>query len=353
MEEIKEVSKDGSKVKGAMARAAKLSPERRKEIASMGASARWRSSPLKASHVGILTIGNLKLDVANLPDGRRVVSEAAIMRALGRGYSGHYSQRDASAEVEGSAVLPRYMAPLALKPFIPNDLLDLLSEPIAYLPPDSAPGSKVMYKGIEDRALPKICRVWMAASKAGKLNSAQERAATQAEILAFGFAEVGIAALIDEATGYQAVRDKIALQAILDQFLRKEFAAWAKRFPDEFYQQIFRLRGWKWRGMKVNRPQVVAKYTNDFVWSRLAPGLLSELQRRNPPNEKGRRQGTNAQLLTDDIGIPALSQHLHTVVAFMRVSETWAQFTKMLNLALPPRGEKLQLELFNDPSTIE
>jgi len=55
------------------------------------------------------------------------------MRALGRGYSGYYSQRDAAAE-EGSAVLPRYVAPLALKPFISDDLVSLLSEPIAYMP---------------------------------------------------------------------------------------------------------------------------------------------------------------------------------------------------------------------------
>jgi hypothetical protein len=70
-------------------------------------------------------------------------------------------------------------------------------------------------------------------------------------------ADVGIIALVDEATGYQEVRDKLALQAILDAYLRKELAAWAKRFPDTFYRQIFRLRSWQWKGMKVNRPQVV------------------------------------------------------------------------------------------------
>jgi len=64
------------------------------------------------------------------------------------------------------------------------------------------------------------------------------------------FAKIGIIALIDEATGYQEVRDKNALQEILDKYLRKEYAAWAKRFPDEFYIEMFRLKGWKWKGMK-------------------------------------------------------------------------------------------------------
>jgi hypothetical protein len=126
------------------------------------------------------------------------------------------------------------------------------------------------------------------------------------KLLIRAFAVVGITALIDEATGYQETRDRLALQAILDKFLRKEFAAWAKRFPDEFYQEMFRLRGWQWKGMKVNRPSVVGHYTNDLVYERLAPGVLEELQRRNPRDEKGHRATKHHQWLTEDIGNPAL-----------------------------------------------
>lgn len=38
------------------------------------------------------------------------------------------------------------------------------------------------------------------------------------DILMRGLAHVGIVALVDEATGYQEVRDGMALQAILDAF---------------------------------------------------------------------------------------------------------------------------------------
>jgi hypothetical protein len=103
-------------------------------------------------------------------------------------------------------------------------------------------------------------------------------------------AHVGIIALVDEATGYQEVRDRLALQEILDKFLLKEFATWAKTFPDEFYKEIFRLHGWQWRGMKVNRPQIVAHYTKDLVYARLAPGILAELEKRNPKDERGYRK---------------------------------------------------------------
>jgi len=118
-------------------------------------------------------------------------------------------------------------------------------------------------------------------------------------------------ALVDEATGYQEIRDRLALQAILDRFLRKELAAWAKRFPDEFYQQIFRLRGWNWKGMRVNRPQVVANYTKDFVYERLAPSILKELEARNPKDDGNDRRAKHHQWFTEDVGHPALAQHLY------------------------------------------
>ena len=158
-------------------------------------------------------------------------------------------------------------------------------------------------------------------------------------------AHVGIAGLIDEATGYQEVRDKRALQAILDKYLRKELAAWAKRFPDEFYKEMFRLRGWRWESMSVKRPSVVGTYTNDLVSERLAPGILEELQNRNPKDERGYRKGHHHRFLTDDVGHPALAQHLHAIIGLMRASSGWDQFYRMMNRAFPKRGATLELAL--------
>jgi hypothetical protein len=165
------------------------------------------------------------------------------------------------------------------------------------------------------------------------------------KILIRGLARVGIIALVDEATGYQEVRDRLALQAILDRFLRKELAAWAKRFPDEFYEQMFRLKTWQWRGMSVNRPSVVGKYTNDLVYERLAPGILEELQSRNPKDDKGHRKARHHQWLTEDVGHPALAQHLYAVIGFMRASRDWEGFYRILNRAFPKRGTTLLLPI--------
>jgi hypothetical protein len=93
------------------------------------------------------------------------------------------------------------------------------------------------------------------------------------DMLARGLQRLGIIGLVDEATGFQATRDREALQEMLDRFLRHELAAWAKRFPDEFYEHIFRLRGRKWHGPGKNPPQVVASYTKDIAYARRCRSL--------------------------------------------------------------------------------
>jgi hypothetical protein len=130
---------------------------------------------------------------------------------------------------------------------------------------------------------------------------------------------------------------------LLDRYLRKELAAWAKRFPDEFYKEMFRLRGWRWPSIGGKRPGIVGTYTNDLVYERLAPGILQELETRNPKDERGRRKAHHHSWLTEDVGHPALAQHLHAVIGFMRASASWDQFYRLMNRAFPRKGETIEL----------
>ena len=102
--------------------------------------------------------------------------------------------------------------------------------------------------------------------------------------------------------------------------LRRKLAAWSKKFPDEFYINIYKLRGWQWPGMQKNRYSVVAKYTRDLVYERLAPGVLVELEQRSPKDDKGRRKNKLHQWLSDDYGHPMLAQHLHALLMFQRLA---------------------------------
>ena len=290
-----------------------------------------------ATHRGDLHIGSLVIPCAVLEDGRRVLSENGIANALG-GRSGSL-KRTKKAAKEAGAHVPLFLASKNLSPFVTNELLDGPLKPIVYKSGDA------VVEGFAAEALPEICNIWLNARERGALDEQQKARAQAAEILVRGLAEVGIIALVDEATGYQDTREKAALQAILDKYLNKQFAAWAKRFPDTFYREIFRLRGWNWQGMKVNRPSVVGRYTNDIVYERLAPGIVKELEKLNPTKDTGGRAVKHHQFLTEDIGHPALAQHLHAVLGLMRASANWDQFKMMLDRAFPKQGMQLPLLL--------
>jgi len=289
-----------------------------------------------ATHRGVLRIGQVEMPCAVLKDGRRVLSETGIANALG-GRSGAAGRFKAERVKSGGQPIPVFLASKNLVPWVNDELLAGPLKPIIY----KSGETEVVGYGAE--ALPEVCNIWLEVRQEGKLDAQQVDRAQAAEILMRGIATLGIIALVDEATGYQAIRDQDALQAILDRYLRKEFAAWAKRFPKDFYREIFRLRGWSWNPISVSRPSVVGKYTNDIVYERLAPGILGELQKVNPVLESGGRARRHHQHLTEDIGQPALAQHLYAVIGLMRASSTWDQFMNLLDRAYPKRGAKLNL----------
>lgn len=241
--------------------------------------------------------------------------------------------------------LPPFMSQKNLKPFINKELtlatisvkFRIETGPVAY--------------GYEAEMLPLVCEMYLKARDADALHKSQEHIAQQAEVLMRGFAHVGIIALIDEATGYQDVRDRKTLNAILDKYLRPAEARWAKRFPDDFYKQIFRLKGWEWAGMNVNRPQIVGHYTNDIVYARMEDYLLDHLRELNPKDEDGERRNKHHQWLTDDFGVQQLHDHLTGVIAIMRTVQdnnprrAWPEFKRRLQRSFPKKNTNYDLDL--------
>lgn len=202
--------------------------------------------------------------------------------------------------------------------------------------------------GYQATALPKICEVMLQARDAQALHVTQIPLAKKAEILMRGLAHVGIIALVDEATGFQEIRDRLALQAILDKYLTDEWAKWTKTFPDEFYIELFRLKNTPYPppGKHKNwRPSYVGHWTNYVVYHRLAPGVLKELRRLNPRTEKGHRKRTFHQYLTRDVGHPALREHLSNVIFLMKGCRNWEDFKRRLESASPKQGDTIPLPL--------
>lgn len=324
------------KAKGGFARAESLTPEERKDIAKKAAEIRWGDKPLPtAIKEAVLKIGNLDIPCAVLEDGTRMLTQWGFYRAIGR------SGRPAAGWGSDAEKVAPFLSLDNLKPFVSEELA-ASTKPVVFR---NTRGAKAW--GYRAELLPQVCEVYLEARDRDVLLKSQLKFAKACEILARGLAHVGIIALIDEATGYQEIRPRDALQAYLEQIIRKELAAWAKKFPDEFYENIYKLKGWQWPGMQKNRYSVVAHYTTDLVYERIAPNLLEELKERSPKNEKGRRSNKFHQWLTEEVGNPLLAQHLHSLIMFQRLAIAsgfgWNRFVKMVDSVMPKRGNTLEL----------
>jgi hypothetical protein len=316
--------------KGGLARAEKLSPERKKEIAAAAAKARWagHAKPAKASHVGELKIGDLVIPCAVLEDGTRVISQRGFWGSLAAGNPRRGRGSD------NAFVLPAFLSAKSLRPFISEELATSLTSPVPYTGTGHKGGGPLVY-GMKAELIPQICDVWLKAREAGELHHSQRSIAKKAEVLVRGLARVGIVALVDEATGYQYDRARTALAEILEQFISKNLAAWARQFPDDYYEQLFRLRKWEFDPESTKRPVLVGTLTKNLVYSRLAPGVLDELERLNPRRESGHRSARHHQWLTKDVGHPKLKEHLTKLVVLMQAADSWDELMSKVNKVLP------------------
>jgi hypothetical protein len=328
------------KAKGGKARAEKLTPERRKEIAQKAARAKWEiekesSAIIKATHGSPdhpLKIGDIEIPCFVLEDGKRVLVQGAMLTAL--------DMKQGTAGRGAGDRIGKFLSTNAIKPYAIKYLGDVIINPIKFKTPSGA-----FAYGYEATILADICDAVLEARKEGKLNYQQEHIAKQCEILVRGFARVGIIALVDEATGYQKDRARDELSKILEAFVAKELQPWVRTFPHEFYEQIFRLRQLPYPGGGIKRPQYFGHLTNDIIYRRLAPGVWQELKEKAEKNEKGKLKHKLFQKLTPDFGHPKLRDLIVSVVTIMKLSEQWWDFKDKLDHIHPAYNETMLLPL--------
>jgi hypothetical protein len=316
---------------GGKKRAEKLTPDQRKRIAIEAAQTRWGSALPVAEYSGELQIGDMVIPCAVLEDGTRVLTQWGFYRAIGR------SGRPAAGRGSDVDKMAPFLDLENLKPYVDSELADA-TKPLVFR---LASGHRAY--GYRADLLPKVCEVYLRARDDQALLAAQLKFARACDIIMRGLAHVGIVALVDEATGFQADRARDALAKILENFVQHELRKWVRTFPAEFYQQLFRLRDLKFPTENMKMPQYIGVLTNNIVYDRLAPGVKEELKRLTPRDSKGRPKHKLFQRLTDDVGHPKLREHLASVITLMRVSPDWKTFETNLDIALPKWSNQLRI----------
>lgn len=329
--------KDQRKAKGGRARAQALSKTERSAIARRAAIVRHHGELPRAVAEGVLPIGELKLPCAVLddPDNTRVLTQNGFLKAIGR----HpFAPGGTGSAIDDTAP---FLRAKNLEPFISADL-KRSSVPLVYLPRNPTAGAGGVGYGYRGSLLPSVCWVYQDAMLARKLLPNQKHIGEAARAFLKALTNKAIDDLIDEATGFDDLRKKKAIDRIIERYVRKDAQPWVKMFDIDFYRHIFRLNGWAFDPENTARPGVVGHWTND-IYDRLAPGVRGALHDRVKRNDKGKPIQKLTQLLTPEEGKPRLRELLEGVKLLMRMSSNWQDFVHRLDEYYPRFGDTMQL----------
>ena len=332
---------------GGKARAANMTASDRSESARRAAAARWATpdpgelpTVLCGSGDRPLRLGDMEIPCYVLSDKRRVLVQRGLQQSIGMSTSGGS---------DGAQRLALFIEGLARKGVNCNDLAMRIRVPILFRPNVNG---KVAY-GYEATIINDICDAVLEARRTkGALAPQQARFATHCEAILSYLARKGIVLLVDEATGYDRLRTRETIQSIVEKYVTKVLQPYVSMFPDEYYENIYRLNKWPYNPESTKRPGIVGHWTNDIIYARLAPAVLDELRRLTPRNDKGRLKNKLFQHLTDDVGNERLRQHFKDVDLLMRAGRNWKEFYELLNRVLPRFDETLPLP-FDDTQAME
>jgi P63C domain len=317
----------GYAAQGGKARASVLTSGERTAIARTAALARWgdrqpdkqaspppdgRAKPQKkeplaestephlplALFPGKLKMGNAEFSVYVLDNGKRVMAQREVVRVL----TGH---------TKGDLAMLKSQS---LRPYIDSD--SILNQTIQF----SIPGTQYKGNGFEATLLLDICDAYLRAREADALAPNQHDIAKQSEIITRACAKVGIIALIDEATGYEAFKKKRDLQLKLQAFIAEDLQEWALMFPPEFWFELARLEGVHYSPR--SRPLRWGKYIMAFVYDAIDGDVGKELRKKNPdPHFK-----QNHHQWLKEFGRQKVHDQIERVITIMKLCDDMDDF---------------------------
>lgn len=272
-----------------------------------------------------LKLGEIEVPCYVLNNGQRVFSGRCIQKLLG-------------SESTSGAWLSKFISNPSIASTLSTGVLQQFNFPIKFKR-NGAGGSQSETYGYEATILVDLCTAIIDAFERPGTNI-NETYYKEANIILRAVAKTGIIALVDEATGYDKAkeRSKNELQSWLAKYINSEADKWVKMFPDSFFEDIYKMRGWNWDC----KPRYIGKIINDIVYERIAPFILEEIKKKNPKLASGNRKYKFHQFLTSEEGKPLLKQHLAILHSFALAADfNWGRFMSLLDRAHPKQYQEL------------
>lgn len=306
------------RAKGGIARAAALSPEKKREIAKKAACARWGTPPLKATHKGNFK-DELGLDVEcfvlNDESKTAVITQLGMGQVLGLG--------------SGGSRLPRFVFNKTMSTYIWPELEEKIRNPVIFqtIIAGQSAGSGPKAHGYDVTILIDICKAILKADADKKLTKSQSNVAKQAAIIVSASAKAGIQGLVYALAGYDRTKEEII--AAYKMYVMEEAREYEREFSPELYEQWYRLYGLE--KPERGRPWAFKYLTIDHIYRPLAnsSGKVFALA-KSSKQANGEKSDKIHQFLSE-VGVKALRTQVGKITGIAIVSNNREEYEKHIS----------------------
>jgi hypothetical protein len=308
------IEKDPKKVAAAEARAARLSGERKTEIAQSGALARWGYKALHRGNfeqeLGIDVDCYVLGDVGRTP----VISQSGMARALGLSPRGN--------------AFPRFINSRAMAEVVGADLRGNFENPLKFQwGTGGAEQPPATIHGFDAGLLIDLCRAIIVADAKGAVPARYSKIVQQANIINGASAKNGIRQFVYALAGYSPTAEEVI--TAFKAYVQEEARKYEPEFPNELYAEWYRLyelpvitgrgRPWQFKYLTVNHIYYpLAKSSGKLLT------LLRATKARNGDRAKKLFQFLNM------IGTRALRMHLGRVLEMAESSKSRHEYEQKI-----------------------
>lgn len=299
------------RAKGGVARSEALTPEQKREIAKMGAAARWG---MKAIHRGnFLDELGIDVDCYVLDDKAKsaVISQNGMARVLGLSPRGN--------------AFPRFLSSQGMAEFVSAELREKMENPLKFQwGTGGAEQPPNVIHGYDSAVLIDVCNAIIQADAKGVLSKRYDNIITQARIITGATAKNGIRQLVYALAGYDASREEII--AAFKFYVREEAREYEKEFPDQLYREWYRL--YNLPEPERNHPWKFKHLTVEQVWKPLAKssGRIFDLVKAQ--RASGADRHTKLHQFLSGVGVKALRTHLGQLLGIAQISNNQVEYEK-------------------------
>lgn len=294
----------------------------------------FKSIPRAIVKESELTLGATTVTCSVLEDGRRIIKDTSLFKALKR-------TRKGEVRIEG-------YPPILGSRILVDILEELYPDEIDTIQPfEVAQFNGTTGLWYDANSIPVICDLYMEAESRDLIKPGQQHVLEQAKVLLRALAKVGITALIDEATNYQEVRGKDELQILLSKFIADKLQPYSKQFPKEYFEELFRLYDKPYDPTTSRRPRCFAQFNIKYVYEMLPPQVWEKIEEINPTvlnpntNRKDRKNHIHRNLTED--GQKWLQHHLSSLIPIMTISKDIDEFKLNFDKAFAKKINELKI----------